>query len=250
MQADAIGAVVLAGGFGTRIRELYPLVPKPMIEVQGLPFIEWVIRYLASQGIVDICLSVGYKGDVIGIYINNRTHDGLNISTVAEVEPQGTAGAFLLSAAKLAPREYYLAANGDSLILADLRPAYDALLSGLPDAVIIGLEVDDCSRFGSLDCDEQGFLLSFREKQTGAGLINAGIYLFRQESLSSFPPARPLSFEYDVFPCFLRAGMKIKVVRSRAPFIDIGTPETIGAAAAFIKDHVLDRSLQKGGALL
>lgn len=235
--ANDIGAVILAGGLGTRIREICPSIPKPMIEVCGSPFIEWVIKYLSTQGLTDFCISIGYKADVIEKYFEGRHYNGLNLYCVKEESPQGTAGGFLLSATKFQNKEYLLATNGDSLILADLSAAFEMVRKEHYDAVIIGRRVEDRSPYGSLGCDENGMLIQFREKEKGEGLINAGVYIFPRSSLTNFPSKKPLSFEYDVFPLFLQKGMKIRVLTVDAPFIDIGTPEAIREAESFIKKY-------------
>jgi D-glycero-alpha-D-manno-heptose 1-phosphate guanylyltransferase len=235
--ANDIGAVILAGGLGTRIREMYPSVPKPMIEVCGSPFIEWVIRYLSMQGLTDFCISIGYKADVIEKYFKGRPANGLRLHCVKEELPQGTAGGFLLSAAKFHHKDFLLAANGDSLILADLSPAFEMVRKGHYDAVMIGRRVEDRSRYGSLECDENGMLIQFREKEKGEGLMNAGVYIFPRRSLTNFPSKKPLSFEYDVFVSFLQKGMKIRVLTVEAPFIDIGTLEGIRGAEVLLKKH-------------
>jgi NDP-sugar pyrophosphorylase family protein len=173
--ANDIGAVILAGGLGARIREMYPSIPKPMIEVCGSPLIEWVIRYFFTQGLTDFCISVGYKAEVIEKYFKGRPANGLRLHCMREESPQGTAGGFLLSAVKFHNKDYLLAANGDSLILADLSPAFEMVRRGHYDAVIIGRRVGDRSLYGSLECDENGMLAQFREKEKGEGLINAGI---------------------------------------------------------------------------
>jgi D-glycero-alpha-D-manno-heptose 1-phosphate guanylyltransferase len=235
--ANDIGAVILAGGLGTRIRGMYPSIPKPMIAVCGRPFIEWVIRYLSTQGLTDFCISIGYKADVIEKYFEGRQYKGLNLYCVKEDSPQGTAGGFLLSAPKFQNKDYLLVTNGDSLVLADLTPAFAMVRKEHYDAVIIGRRVEDRSRYGSLECDENGILVQFREKEKGEGLINAGIYIFPTSNLTNFPFKKPLNFEYDVFPFFLQRGMKIRVLKTDAPFIDIGTPESVNKAESFIKKH-------------
>jgi NDP-sugar pyrophosphorylase family protein len=105
------------------------------------------------------------------------------------------------------------------------------------DAVIVGQRVGDRSLYGSLECDKSGMLVRFCEKEKGEGLINAGVYIFPRSSLKNFPSKKPLSFEHDVFPSFVQKRMKIKVFIVDAPFIDIGTPETIREAELFIKKH-------------
>jgi D-glycero-alpha-D-manno-heptose 1-phosphate guanylyltransferase len=130
-------------------------------------------------------------------------------------------------------------ANGDSLVLADLRPAWAMLADESTDGVVVGLEVADASRYGRLDVTDDGRLLRFSEKQPGSGLINAGIYLLRRRLLDRFPRRTPLSMEHDVFPALLDGGARLRVHRCQAPFLDIGTPETVAQADSFITRHFL-----------
>jgi D-glycero-alpha-D-manno-heptose 1-phosphate guanylyltransferase len=238
VNSDEWGSVILAGGFGTRIKHLHPNVPKPMIETCGKPFMEWVILYLAAQGIRDFSISTGYKAEIIEEYLAKRFDDGLFITSVREDEPLGTAGGFLMAAKALSSRKLLIAANGDSLVLADLQPAIQLMEAGEADAVMIGCRVPDCSRYGSLKIGPDGFLSEFGEKRLGEGIINAGIYLLSSKTVLIFPGQRPLSFEYDVFPLILSRGLKVKVAVTDEPFIDMGTPETVTMADAFIRKHM------------
>lgn len=99
--------------------------------------------------------------------------------------------------------------------------------------------MSDASRYGTLTCDAAGRLLVFAEKQPGAGVINAGVYLFRRRLLARFPAHRPLSFETDVFPRLI-PDCHIQTMVVDAPFIDIGTPASLVQAETFISNH-LDR---------
>ena len=105
------------------------------------------------------------------------------------------------------------------------------------DGAILGVPMDDASRYGTLAQSEAGELSGFREKRLGAGIINAGVYLFRDALLELFPSKRPLSFETDVFPMLAERRVRLKVIVTAAPFLDIGTPESLPQAEAFIRDH-------------
>jgi D-glycero-alpha-D-manno-heptose 1-phosphate guanylyltransferase len=258
---DTVCAVILAGGFGTRIRHLYPDLPKPMVPVAGAPFVEWVVRYLQGQGVTQFVVSLGHLAEVAEKYFASRRvlpwgalpgpsrldYDGLGrplhvkrcpIQTIREPAPLGTGGALAFAAkAADASNDTFLLANGDSLVLADLSPAWRMMADDTTDGVLVGLEVADASRFGRLDVAADGRLLQFAEKQPGAGLINAGIYLLRRRLLGEFPRQTPLSIERDVFPALLSEGARLLVHRCQAPFLDIGTPETIAQADSFILRH-------------
>jgi D-glycero-alpha-D-manno-heptose 1-phosphate guanylyltransferase len=127
-------------------------------------------------------------------------------------------------------------ANGDSLVFANPLPLLDALRLVNTDAALLGLQIADAGRFGTLEINAQSRLTAFREKRPGAGTINAGVYAFNGAALLRQPPQRPLSFEIDVFPALASSG-RVAVVSTEAPFLDIGTPETLAEAERFIAQN-------------
>ncbi len=229
--------VILAGGYGTRIRHLLPDLPKPMAPVNGRPFLEWVIRFFAAQGCTEFVLSTGYLADRVASHFAQNPIPGLTITCVPEVSAQGTAGGFLQAIQALPPRPAWLVVNGDSLVLADPRPLVDLLHRHSASAAMLGLRMADASRFGTLKIGAVGQLTAFHEKQPGAGLINAGVYAFDSTTLGRFPATRPLSLECDVFPVWAAAG-QVYVSQASAPFLDIGTPETLQQAEDFITQNL------------
>lgn len=238
-------AVILAGGRGTRLASLYPDLPKPMVPCHGAPFIEWVIRYLQSQGVREFVVSLGHLAPIALAYFARRPPDPLaSIRPVVERTPLGTGGGIAF-AWDAAPGADILVTNGDSLLAADLAPAFRAFARDDTDGVIIATPVADTSRFGSLDAAPDGRLRAFAEKRPGAGLINAGIYLFKSRLRPDFGPADgpPRSIEKDVFPAMLASGRRIAVIPAKGEFLDIGTPESVAQAPAF-----LDRVFGPGAA--
>ncbi len=237
---DDIIAVVLAGGFGTRIKHLLPNVPKPMAEVAEKPFLGWVLTYLQRQGIEKALLSTGYLADIIEKYAQTRPIPDLDLKCYPETSPLGTAGGFLNSVKESQENpNAWLILNGDSLIFTDLAPLNQYLEDENVDGVILGVSVPDASRFGSLVYDEQKTLLQFAEKQSGKGVINGGVYLLRDRLVQQFPTNFPLSFEYDIFPSLLQQKICLKVHPVEAPFLDIGTPDSLAQAESFIRQHFL-----------
>ncbi|HEX5447317.1 MAG TPA: sugar phosphate nucleotidyltransferase [Pirellulales bacterium] len=229
--------IVLAGGQGTRIRHLYPGLPKPMIPAAGRPFVEWVLRWLAEQGLQECVVSLGHLSEVAERYFTARPGNELHIRRVREPAPLGTGGAIAWAAQAAPDAELFVVTNGDSLVLADLSPAWELLRDRHIDGVVVGLEVDDAARYGRLDVGANGRLSRFSEKQPGAGLINGGVYVLRRRLIDRFPAARPLSIETQVFPTLLVQGAQLAVFACRAPFLDIGTPESVAHAEAFIQTH-------------
>jgi len=231
-------AVILAGGLGTRVQHLLPGTPKPMAPVAGRPFIDWVIRFLARQGVREIVISTGHLADVVSGYASRLRIPGVSISCAPETQLLGTAGG-VLNAVASRPQgpDPWLVCNGDSLALTDLSRLYPWLQRPRVDAAMLGLRLDDASRYGSLQVGEDGLLRRFGEKQPGPGWINAGVYLFRADLLARFPPQRPLSLERDVFPGLLQQGIKIGADLAQCPFLDIGTEASLRQAASFIASH-------------
>lgn len=237
-ELSPIIAVVLVGGLGTRLQALLPNVPKPMATVAGKPFLGWILTYLQRQGIPQALLSTGYLAEVIERYAQPQPIAGLNLRCYAEPSPLGTAGGFVNAVEQSQAQPLaWLVLNGDSLIVTELEPMFKALGDDQVDGVILGVEVPEADRYGSLVYDEQGTLLDFGEKQAGSGVINAGVYLFRDRLLKQFPQKMPLSFEYDVFPELLRQSACIKVHAVQAPFLDIGTPASLSQAEAFVQQY-------------
>ena len=233
-----IAAVILAGGFGTRLRSVLPDLPKPMAPVADRPFVEWAIRYLARQGIGRAILSTGYKAETIAQHFAQVAIGDVVIRCILEPQPLGTAGGFLhaVEGAVDLP-DAWLVLNGDSLTLIDLAPFFALLDDPAVDGAVAALWMDDAARYGSLAFDSQGRLREFLEKRPGSSWINAGIYLIRQRVLERFPQKLPLSWETDVFPELLRQGARIQVHQARGAFLDIGLPESLAQAGAFIREN-------------
>lgn len=225
-------AVVLAGGRGTRIAHLVPDLPKPLVPVAGKPFLEWLTLFLMRHGLKRFVYSTGYKAEQIEAWTRDVALPDVTMQTVAEPAALGTGGAMFGCLDRCG--DWFLALNGDSLAIFDLTQL-TAFAGGDVDCVIAGLPVADASRYGSLDVDANGRLLGFREKQPGAGLINAGFYLFRKEALLPFVRPGQVSLETEVLPAMIAAGLRVNVLNiGKVDFIDIGTPETLAAADAFI----------------
>jgi len=236
---DQTTAVILAGGFGTRIKHLLGDLPKPMAPVHGCPFLEWVVRWLAAQNIRRVILSTGFMTEVIEKHFQPQPVAGVRVSCVPETTPLGTAGGFLnaVRRSKINSSAWFLL-NGDTLAFASLADAIHSLADDSTAGVIFGREVPDTGRYGSLVTDAAGQLACFAEKRPGQGVISTGVYLFRDSLLKQFPDRRPLSLEQEVFPALTAAGVSLKVLRMNTPFLDIGTPDTLREADHFIRQNL------------
>jgi len=207
--------------------------------VNGKPFLEWLVRWLAAQNIHRVVLSTGYRAEVIEEYFRPQPVKGVTVTCVPETTPLGTAGGFLnavhLSKIKSAA---WLLVNGDTLAFANVSDAVRQLQNEATAGVIFGREVPDTSRYGSLVSDADGRLASFAEKRPGHGVISTGVYLFRDTLVKKFYSKVPLSLEQEVFPALVSAGESLQVIRINTPFLDIGTPATLGEADLFIQQNL------------
>lgn len=227
-------ALVLCGGKGTRLQGLHPSTPKPLIPVAGKPFVEWLTLFLAKQGWRRFVYAAGHLAEVVEAWIAVCPIANVDMRFNREAEPLGTGGGLLMGLDKCG--DEVLALNGDSMLLFDLAPMAARLVDA--DMVIAGVYSADCTRFGTLDIGEDGFLRDFCEKQPGEGFINGGIYMFRKSLMDAFPRGAVLSMETDLMPALLRQGARIAVHRVReASFLDIGLPQTLGQADGFIAEN-------------
>lgn len=236
-----ITAVVLAGGRGTRIADLYPDIPKPMVPVCGQPFLHWVTHWLVAQGVTDIVYSTGYRAEQIAHWAqDNRERWNAKLRCVAETEPLGTGGGVRQCLDLCA--DHVLVVNGDSLTPIGLAPLIATAASC--DGALLGVKMDDAARYGTLTLDTDGRLLKFAEKRAGAGIINAGIYLLSRSLLAPFPKGQKLSMEEEMLPGLIAQGARLVCeVAESAPFLDIGTPQSVRQAESFISQHMRLASL-------
>lgn len=233
------GVIILAGGFGTRLQGVLDGLPKPLAPVAGRPFVEWIVRHFAAYGFEDFVLSTGHLGDLIEEHFSYHPVPGVHVTCVREFTPLGTAGGARNALPRGGAGRPWLVVNGDSLAVTDPRPLLAPIINGTADATVLGLGMDDASRYGTLEFEADGTLSAFREKQPGAGFINAGVYAFTGRTLAALPDGVKQSFEYDVFPRLV-ADRRVRVTPADAPFLDIGLPETLAAADAFVAAHFIE----------
>ena len=216
-------AIILAGGFGTRLRDAVPDLPKPMAPIAGKPFLAWQMEYLIRCGVTRFILSVGYKAQTIRDYFGNE-YQGAAIVYAEETEPLGTGGAIQYALTK-ATQARALIFNGDTLCAIDLN-SLRALTANSPGALGIAVKhVDNAGRYGAIAFDEKTQLvISFGEKSSAnPGYINAGIYDVPTNLFDGIAITTPFSFEVSVIQYLVGNNLYAQV--SGDFFIDIGIKE-------------------------
>lgn len=216
-------AIILAGGFGTRLRDVISDLPKPMAPVAGKPFLHYLLRNLKAQGITRVVLSTGYLHEKIESYFGDN-YEGLTISYVVEREPLGTGGG-IRAALEKCTSEFVLVLNGDSYFDFPLLPYFTFFSSSNADAALALRQVEDASRYGMITV-ENGQVNAFHEKSGHAapGFINAGVYILpRERYMNETPAAKNFSIERDFFEP-KAATWKLAAHAAEGYFIDIGIP--------------------------
>ncbi|SDP99754.1 sugar phosphate nucleotidyltransferase [Ectopseudomonas guguanensis] len=215
-------AYVLCGGFGTRLRSVTD-TQKALVPVHGEPFLARVLRQLARAGISEAVLCAHYRAEQVAEQLAALAHDaGLRLTLVVEATAMGTGGALLNALREQPAPGRYLVLNADTFLDAE---GYRLMVQGQGNA-LLGVQVDDRSRYGSLEVDAAGRLLALREKgREGPGLINAGVYAFTCETFAS-ATVRACSMEQELLPELL-AREAVGVIEYGGRFIDIGTPQSL-----------------------
>ena len=194
-------ALILAGGYGKRLKPYTENIPKPMIQISGRPILEYQLQWLKKQGVKDFIFLVGYKADVIIEYFGDGSKWDVNIDYSVEDIPVGTGGA-IYNARRLIDRDEFIVVNGD--IITDLR--IFPLLQAIQDAIGSIALVPMPSPYGIVEIGDEGTIKRFREKPLLEDKwINAGVYVFKRDILDFLP--RKGDIEKTTFPELANRGL-------------------------------------------
>lgn len=222
-------AVILVGGFGTRLRPLTLTRPKQMLPVVHSTMIERVVESLGRQGVTEVVLSLGYRQDVFVEAFPDGTCAGVRLVYAVEPEPLDTAGAIGFAARYAGVDETFVVLNGDVLTDIPLAGLLERHASSGAEGTIALTPVDDPSRYGVVPTEPDGRVLGFVEKpprdEAPTNWINAGMYVLEPSVLDRIPEGRKVSVERETFPQLVEAGA-LYAVQSDAYWVDAGTPET------------------------
>ncbi len=227
---------VIAGGLGTRIGSVLGDTPKLLAPISGRPYLAYLFDWLRRFGAKRVVLGLGHKAPAVVDFLdrNSSAHDDLDIATVIEPRPLGTAGAVRFARNNLRS-DPVLVVNGDSFAGADLCAFVEHHRRAKAKATLLCVEVDDAGRYGRVEIDGAGRIHGFIEKDPnfhGSSAVNAGVYLFSAALLDEIAAGDAASLERDVFGC-APAG-SLAAFAGRFAFIDIGTPESLQAAERVI----------------
>ena len=222
-------AIILAGGFGTRLQSVVSDVPKPMAPVAGRPFLTYLLDRLQKQGYTHVVLATGYLHEKVEEFFGHEYH-GVAIDYARELSPLGTGGA-IVNALQYCHEEAVTVLNGDTLFDIDHeRLCRFAEEKATPLAIVLR-QVPDAGRYGSVEIDKGGRITTFKEKnsEAGSGLINGGIYRIQRSLLDGFSLGEKFSFEQELMQQRYR-DEHYYAYADGAYFIDIGIPEDYSRA--------------------
>jgi mannose-1-phosphate guanylyltransferase len=217
-------ALILAGGEGTRLRPLTTTIPKPVIPLANRPFISFMLAWLQGHGFDDVVMSCGFLGSAVRSVLGEGEREGVRIRYVDEPEPLGTAGPVKLAEPVLAER--FAVLNGDILTDIDLSSVVRCHEERNARVTLTLTPVEDPSSYGVILTDAEGRVEAFIEKpqdEAPSKLINAGIYVLERDVVSEIPSGRAVSFEREVFPSLVGAGLY--GIQRDGYWLDIGTRE-------------------------
>ncbi len=214
-------AIILAGGFGTRLSHIVKDVPKPMAPVANRPFLEYILDYLKDNGIKKVVLATGYKHDIIKNHFGN-IYNGINILYSVEDTPLLTGGA-IKKALTMCNNNNVFIINGDTYFDVDLKKMKDFHNSNNADITVATKLMHDFDRYGTVTLNNDK-IMQFKEKRhIKKGLINGGIYLVNKDVLVNVEENK-FSFEQDIMEK-RTSELIIYSFISEGYFIDIGIPE-------------------------
>lgn len=222
-------AVVLVGGFGTRLRPLTLTTPKPMLLVGHRSIVENLVRMLARAGVEEVVLGLGFRPEPFMEAFPDGTCAGVHLHYAVEPEPLDTAGAIRFAADHAGIQETFIVVNGDIITDLDVAELVAYHRATGAEGTIHLTPVEDPSAYGVVAINSDGRVERFVEKPAAgtapSNLINAGTYVFEPELLQRIPTGRKVSIEREIFPAVVADG-GLYAWATTDYWIDTGRPET------------------------
>ena len=221
--------IILAGGYGTRLRSVLNDIPKVMADINGNPFLKYILDQLNQEGFRKVDLLIGFKGEIIKNYFGDR-YKNLEISYFFEKELLGTGGA-IKNASKNLNFHKLLVLNGDTYHEVSRKKFLENIRNECNG--ILCQEMSNPSRYGVINIDKNNYVKNFEEKKRFIGkfLINAGTYLINCKDIDSCPEDK-FSLEQYFMPSLIKKN-NLKAYNLNGIFIDIGIPEDLEKAKEF-----------------
>ncbi len=220
-------AVVLVGGFGTRLRPLTLTTPKPMLPVGHVPIIERLVDNLSKGGVTEVTLALGFKSEPFVEAFPSGECNGVALRYAVEPEPLDTAGAIRFAAEFSGIDDTFVVANGDVLTDLDIAALVEFHRQHSAEATIHLIPVDDPSSFGVVATDSDGRVERFVEKPAPgtapSNMVNGGTYVLEPSVLARIPSGQKVSIERVTFPEVVVGG-RLFAMPTDDYWLDTGNP--------------------------
>ena len=229
-------AILLVGGFGTRLMPLTKNTPKPMLTVAGIPVTEHQLNMAKAAGITRIVLATSYLAELFTPYFGDGSKWGMQIQYAVEKSPLGTGGAIRNASQLIDSSESIVILNGDVLSSHNLAEQIRQHEEHDADVTLHLTKVEDARAYGCVPTDPDGRVSAFLEKMENpvTNQINAGCYVFNPRVLDSIPLDTVVSVERETFPALVANGAAIYGYLESSYWVDIGTPHALMNASAEI----------------
>lgn len=237
-----VKAIILSGGFGTRLRPLTCARPKSLFPIVNTPLMETQIVNLARAGITEVILAINYMKEVVQAYFGDGSKFGIKVTYSEEIEPLGTAGA-VKNAERYIDGDTFFVLNGDIVSTIDYAEIIQFHQIHAADLTLAGYFVDDPSRYGVMHIDEENRVLEFIEKPKHVKKkditqlpINAGVSLFEPSVLDLIPPGQKVSMEREIYPQLVEGG-RVFCMPFSGIWLDVGLPADFMQANKLLLDY-------------
>jgi len=221
-------AVIMAGGFGTRIQPLTSSIPKPMIPLFNRPIMLHIVELLKKHDITDLVMLLYHQPFVIKNFFRDGADFGVKITYVTPLQDMGTAGA--VKAAEKYLDERFLVISGDLLTDFNLKKIIDFHVDSKARATITLTSVKDPLQFGVVITDKEKRITQFLEKpgwgEVISDTINTGIYVLEPEILAAIPDGENFDFSQDLFPAMLKSKDALFGFPAKGYWRDIGNTDS------------------------
>lgn len=220
-------ALILAGGFGSRLMPVVNDRPKVMAPVNGVPFLELVIKNLAGAGVDRVVLALGYLSGYVMDYFGNGSALAVDIRYSVEDAPLGTAGAIRHAAKYL--QNWFLVVNGDTFMAVPVDALMRFHAENSADMTLVLASNAKASGRGVVATDAKNRIVSFEQLDNGLakskGYANAGVYVMEKKVLEVIPRGMKVSLEKETIPKLLRRRFRLLGFPVVQDYLDIGTPD-------------------------
>lgn len=223
---NGIKAVIMAGGFGTRLKPITDILPKPLVPILNEPIMAHIIRHLFKNGITDAAVTLKYMPDMIKSTFSDY-YDGVNLTYFLENEPMGTAGG--VKACEDFLSDDFIVVSGDGLWDYDLNAAYEFHKEKNADITIVCAKTPYPSLYGVVMAKPTGQIVRFAEKPSAGEIfsdkINTGIYIIKKEIMRFVPENTVFDFSRDLFPRLMSEGKRLFSYAPEGSWCDVGSIE-------------------------